>query len=171
VAIVETLKEIFMKKSISILIIEDDKNLSNFIELDEFKYYFAKGADEGLRLAKEKNPNLILLDWNASTGNEGKILKLLCKLKSDEKIKHIPIHVMISWVHFDTIGRAIIKASDGFIPKPHKGPFKLGKWTNKEYLSCNQKKLSSVFPAKNTTLECFLNPKGIVNESRKLKNI
>ena len=66
-----------MKKKI--LVIEDDKILQKALASD---------GDEGVKMAKEKNPDLILLDIILPNKNG---YNVLLDLSSDEELKKIPV--------------------------------------------------------------------------------
>lgn len=82
-------KGIFMKK---ILIVDDEQDivesLKFVLEAADFSCYCAYNGEDGLRLAKEIVPDLIILDVMMPKINGYKISRLL---KYDNKYKNIPI--------------------------------------------------------------------------------
>jgi DNA-binding response OmpR family regulator len=80
-----------MKK---ILIIEDERVLAEMykdkFEMAGFEVFLAFDCKEGIKLAKEKNPDLILLDILLPIPTEDGI-SFLKNWKSDPKISKIPI--------------------------------------------------------------------------------
>lgn len=84
-----------MEKKHKILLIEDDQNQ---IKMYQFKfekegYIFLAGrsGEEGIRIAKEQNPDLILLDLVLINENGVEVLE---KLKQDEATKNIPVMIL-----------------------------------------------------------------------------
>lgn len=86
-----------MKK---ILIIEDEKFLAEMykekLESAGFEIFLATDCQEGLKLAKEKKPDLILLDILLPGEENG--VSFLRKSKEDPKISQIPI---VAFSNFD----------------------------------------------------------------------
>lgn len=85
------------KGSRSILIIEDDESfakiLTNLARESGFKALASPTADEGLRLARNFRPEAILLDIRLPDHSG---LMVLDQLKSDPKLRHVPVHVISS---------------------------------------------------------------------------
>ena len=56
-----------MNKNITVLIIEDEKDVRRILEYalesDGFNVYSADNGQAGLKMAMEKKPDVILLDW------------------------------------------------------------------------------------------------------------
>lgn len=75
-----------------ILIVDDEKDivetLSFLLKSKGYDVISAHDGEEGLKLAKEENPNLIILDVMMPKINGYKICRLL---KYDAKYKNIPI--------------------------------------------------------------------------------
>lgn len=78
-----------MKK---ILIVEDERILAEMyqkkLEMEGFEVFLAENAKEGLEIAKEKKPDLVLLDI-LLPGESG--LFFLKELKKDAKLSKIPV--------------------------------------------------------------------------------
>ena len=78
-----------MKK---ILIVDDEQDivesLKFVLEVEDYTFYCAYNGEDGLRLAKEIMPDLIILDVMMPKINGYKISRLL---KFDNKYKNIPI--------------------------------------------------------------------------------
>ncbi len=78
-----------------ILIIEDDtalsENLSKVIEKGGFESVVANDGDAGLKLAREKKPDLILTDLVLPKRHGFQILE---DLQSDRELKSIPVIVL-----------------------------------------------------------------------------
>ena len=79
----------------SILFIEDEaaihKTFSDALGKEEYEITSALDGEIGLRLAKEKKPDLILLDLILPKMNGFQVLKAL---KADEGTKNIPVIVL-----------------------------------------------------------------------------
>src|SRR3989338_7408168 len=94
-----------MKK---ILFIEDEavihKTLSDVLEKDNFQVLSALDGEIGLRLAKEKNPDLILLDLVLPKMDGFEVLK---NLKADPATKAIPVIVLTNLEQMEDIQKAI----------------------------------------------------------------
>ena len=109
-----------MKK---ILIIEDEKNiillLKMFLEHDGFEVLTAGNGLDGIKIAQESNPDLILLDI-VIPGISG---YLVCKnLKEDEKTKGIPIIVISARTSKDDIEKIFSFGAQDYIAKPFSLP-------------------------------------------------
>ena len=102
-----------------ILIVDDEKDivetLSFMLEAKGFEIISAYDGEEGLKLAKEESPDLIILDVMMPKINGYKICRLL---KYDAKYKNIPI-IMVTARIQDTvklIGEET--GADEYITKP-----------------------------------------------------
>ena len=69
----------------------------------------------GLELAREKGPDLILLDW-MMPGLDG--LQVLSELKQDEITKDIPVFMLTAKSMMAEVGRALYEGADDYITKP-----------------------------------------------------
>jgi len=102
-----------------ILIVDDEKDivetLSFMLKASGFEIFSAYDGEEGLKLAKEASPDLIILDVMMPKINGYKICRLL---KYDAKYKNIPI-IMVTARSQDTdklIGEET--GADEYITKP-----------------------------------------------------
>ena len=106
-------------KSISILVIEDEPHIRNILEhnlkLDGFEVYVAEDGSSGLKLAREKHLDLILLDW-MMPGMDG--MEVLAELKRDEKTEHIPVFMLTAKGTTHDLGQALFMGADDYIAKP-----------------------------------------------------
>ena len=79
----------------SILIIEDDDKfrmaLIDFAQSKKFEVFAAADGEEGLKMAREKNPGAIILDIGLPKMDGWKVME---HLKSDPLLKNIPVHIM-----------------------------------------------------------------------------
>jgi CheY-like chemotaxis protein len=94
-----------MKK---ILFIEDEaaihKTLSDTLNRERYETISALDGEIGVRLAKEKKPDLILLDLIMPKMNGFDVLKAL---KADEATKEIPVIVLTNLEQMEDIQKAI----------------------------------------------------------------
>ena len=77
-----------MNRKITVLIIDDEKDVRRILEyklkLDGFNVYSASNGQAGLKIATEKKPDVILLDWVMPKMNG---LKVLSKIRHDERTR------------------------------------------------------------------------------------
>lgn len=80
------------KEKAKILIVEDDNFLIKAYQIKferaGFNVFIALDGDEGLKVSKKEMPDLIILDLMLPKMNGFEFLK---KIKSDEKLKNIPV--------------------------------------------------------------------------------
>ena len=102
-----------------VLIVEDDKELSDFVlrflSGKGYKVSLAIDGFEGLAMARQLIPDLILLDLNLPKLNGYAVCRLL---KFDDQFKHIPI-IMWSWresARDQKLGMEV--GADFYLPKP-----------------------------------------------------
>ncbi|MHC4754963.1 MAG: response regulator [Planctomycetota bacterium] len=116
-----------MNKRITVLVIDDDafirKTLEHYLWIEGFEVYSAKNGRAGLKMARKKQLELILLDWTMK-GMNG--LEVLSHLKHDEKTEHIPVFMMTAKGTMDDIEKAYDIGADNYITKPF-DPNRLGK--------------------------------------------
>ena len=108
-----------MEESTKILVIEDEEHirkvLSYNLKLDGFEVFLAENGMIGLEMAREKKPDLILLDW-MMPGLDG--LQVLSELKQDEGTKSIPVFMLTAKSMMAEVGRALYEGADDYITKP-----------------------------------------------------
>jgi DNA-binding response OmpR family regulator len=118
-----------MSEQISILVVEDEAHIRRVLEynlkLDGFEVYLAEDGAAGLKIAIEKRPDVILLDWLMPVMNG---LQVLTKLKANSSIKHIPVLMLT----------ALEIGADGYITKPF-NPTQLGKTIREQFEKCVKK--------------------------------
>jgi DNA-binding response OmpR family regulator len=92
----------------TILFIEDEatlqKTLGEVLTKEGYQVISALDGEIGLRMAKEKKPNLILLDLILPKMNGFEVLK---KIKEDAEIKDIPIIVLTNLESMEDIQKAL----------------------------------------------------------------
>ncbi len=92
----------------AILFIEDEaaiqKTFADALEKEDFEITSALDGEIGLRLAKEKKPDLILLDLILPKMNGFQVLQAL---KADEETKNVPVIVLTNLEQMKDIQKAI----------------------------------------------------------------
>jgi CheY-like chemotaxis protein len=108
-----------MSEWIPILVVEDEEvvriALERSLKLYGFQVYLAPNGLVGLRLAKEKQPTLILLDWMMP---EMDGLETLAELKHDPQTEHIPVFMFTSRGMIGDLDQAFEIGADDYIRKP-----------------------------------------------------
>src|SRR5690606_21782214 len=86
------------EKQVSVLIIEDDRGFNNiladFAEAKNFKVTQSYTGNEGFELAKEIQPDAIMLDINLPDASGWDILK---RIREDKDLRHVNVHVMSAY--------------------------------------------------------------------------
>lgn len=101
-----------------ILIIEDNPDTRRFLEVmlgKEFEVILAENGVIGIDFARNKNPDLILLDIMLPILSGYDTCSLL---KKDEKTKHIPIIFLSAKNTITDITHGLSSGADDYIPKP-----------------------------------------------------
>ena len=81
-----------MEKRAKVLIIDDDLDFVESVKVvleSQYEVAIASDGMEGLRVAREEKPDVIILDVMMNRGDEG--FEVSRKLKRDPESKHIPI--------------------------------------------------------------------------------
>jgi DNA-binding response OmpR family regulator len=129
-----------MSKVISVLVIEDEEHIRTVLEynlkLDGFGVHLAADGLSGLELAREIQPDVMLLDWMLPDVDG---LKVLSELKSDERTKHIPIFMLTAKGMMSDVGKALYEGADDYITKPF-DPMELGKIIKEKLEKCAEAK-------------------------------
>jgi len=104
-----------MKK---LLFIEDEsvihKTLSDVLSQKEYEIFSALDGEAGVRLAKEKHPDLILLDLVMPKMNGFEVLHAL---KTEEITKDIPVIVLTNLEQMEDIQKAIDLGATTYLVK------------------------------------------------------
>ncbi|MGB2762262.1 MAG: response regulator [Minisyncoccales bacterium] len=102
----------------TILFVEDEaalqKTFGKILEEEGFEIISALDGDIGLKLAKLKKPDLILLDLILPKRNGFEVLK---SIKEDKEIKDIPIIVLTNLETMDNVDRAIKLGATTYLVK------------------------------------------------------
>jgi two-component system, OmpR family, phosphate regulon response regulator PhoB len=125
-----------MRKQLIILIVEDEAHIRRVLEynlkLDGFEVYMAEDGATGLRLAQEKSPDVILLDWLMPVMNG---LQVLAALKADNSTEHIPVFMLTAKGMLNDVTLALETGADDYITKPF-NPVQLGKTIREKLEKC-----------------------------------
>lgn len=104
---------------LSVLVIEDEDKIREALEytlrFDGFKVLTAPGGRSGITLAQSKKPDLVLLDWMMP---EFDGMRVLYRLKHDDKTKKIPVFMMTAKGMLGDIDEAFDNGADDYITKP-----------------------------------------------------
>ncbi len=131
-----------MDKLTSVLIVEDEEHIRKILDynlsLDNFEVYQAPDGPTAIELAREKSPDVILLDW-MMPDMDG--LQVLYELKSDRRTEYIPVFMLTAKGMLSEVGRAFEAGADDYITKPF-DPIRLGKIVRKKLNECTKVKSS-----------------------------
>jgi len=115
-----------MSEQTTVLVIEDEEHIRTVLkynlELDGFEVLLAENASSGFELARQKTPDLVLLDWMMPQ-TDG--LELLAQLRNDDKTGNIPVFMLTAKTMLRDVGRALYEGADDYITKPF-DPTQLG---------------------------------------------
>jgi len=115
----KTPEDIVVSDNTSVLIIEDEADILRVLEynlrLDGFEVYSAADGPTGLRIARQKLPDVILLDW-VMPKMDG--LEVLTELRRDERTKDLIVFMLKARSMMDDISTALANGADDYIPKP-----------------------------------------------------
>ncbi len=124
-----------MSEKISVLVVDDEEPIRKILEynlgLHGFKVYQAKDGPTALELAREKKPDMILLDWMLP-GMNG--LQVLEKLKADQGTKSIPVFMLTAKRMMQDVGKALYAGADDYIVKPFEAE-ELGEMVRRKFES------------------------------------
>ena len=88
-----------MRDEKRILIVDDDNDFSEaiscFLELNGFRVFRARDGATGIKLAKMKRPDLILMDIMMNERTEG--FFAIHEIRRDPALKNVPIFVLSSF--------------------------------------------------------------------------
>ncbi len=105
-----------MKKKI--LIVEDDsimrQAVGEFLIEEGFEVVYASDGEEGTSLAKNKNPDLVLLDIILPKKDGYEVIK---ELKADDKTKKIPIVLLTNLGSLSDVEKAINLGANTYLVK------------------------------------------------------
>jgi two-component system phosphate regulon response regulator PhoB len=131
-----------MDEKITVLVVEDEAHIRRVLEynlkLDGFEVYLAEDGAAGLKLATEKQPDVILLDWLMPVMNGLQVLK---KLKNDSYTENIPVFMLTAKGMLNDVTQALDIGADDYITKPF-NPTQLGKTIREKLEKCSKTKKS-----------------------------
>lgn len=111
------------KKKIHVLIVEDDSFLANIyktkFEMEGFKVSVAENGELGLKEAKKKLPELILLDILLPKMDGFTVLE---HLKEDEELKSIPVILLTNLGQKDDVDKGLKLGASDYLIKAHFKP-------------------------------------------------
>jgi DNA-binding response OmpR family regulator len=94
-------------KKYKILIVEDENSLQTslreFLSMENFEAISAFNGEEGIKMAQEENPDLILLDIILPKKNGFEVLEFIRKNKKTEKI---PVILLTNMESAEDVNRA-----------------------------------------------------------------
>lgn len=103
-----------------ILLVEDDEFLAELyatkLGLEKFEVYLASDGEKGLRITKEKKPDLILLDIILPKMDGFEILKIL---KADPELKNIPVILLTNLSQKDEVKKGLELGANDYLIKAH----------------------------------------------------
>lgn len=101
------------------MVIEDEdlvrRVLKRSLTLYGFKVHFACDGPTGVKLAQQKQPEFILLDWMMPQMDG---LEVLSELKHNELTEHIPVFMLTGKGMIGDVDQAYEIGADGYITKP-----------------------------------------------------
>ena len=111
-----------MSDKITILVIEDETHIRRLLEYrlgsEGFEVYSASGGADGLKIARDKRPDVILLDWLMPEING---LEVLAELRRDEITKDIIVFMLTAKNMLDDMETALASGAHDYITKPFDG--------------------------------------------------
>lgn len=106
-------------KTNTVIVIEDEVDIRMFIcrvlELEGYHVLQAEDGDAGLRLAKQSQVALVMLDLHLP-GRSG--WEVLQELRTDSKVSQIPVIVITASVGVDQCSRALSLGAADYLVKP-----------------------------------------------------
>jgi len=101
------------------LVIEDEANIRNFtsrvLELEGYRVLQAENDDEGLRLVRESQIDLILLDLKL-TGDDGWLM--LQQLNNDPELSSVPVIIFTASAAASQRAKALKMGATDYLTKP-----------------------------------------------------
>ena len=109
-----------MSKKKTILLVEDDEFLAELyatkLNLEGFEVLLAVDGEKGLKMIKEKSPDLILLDIILPKMDGFELLKIL---KKDGKLKRIPVILLTNLSQKDEVKKGLELGAQDYLIKAH----------------------------------------------------
>jgi DNA-binding response OmpR family regulator len=109
-----------MSKKKKILLVEDDEFLAELyatkLNLEGFEVFLAVDGEKGLRMIKEKNPDLVLLDIILPKMDGFEILK---NMKISKDLKNIPVILLTNLSQKDEVKKGLELGANDYLIKAH----------------------------------------------------
>lgn len=109
-----------MAKQLKILLVEDDNFLLNMyadkFRVEGFEVFIADNGAAGLKLAKEKAPDLILLDVLLPKMSGFEVLQ---ELNKDPRAKNIPVILLTNLSQKEEVTKGLELGAKDFLIKAH----------------------------------------------------
>lgn len=103
-----------------ILLIEDDEFLAELyatkLKLEGYEISLAGDGEKGLKMIKEKKPDLILLDIILPRKDGFEILKIM---KADRELKNIPVILLTNLSQKDEVKKGLDLGANDYLIKAH----------------------------------------------------
>ena len=103
----------------TILIVEDDPGnrmlVADLLIARGYRTIEAKDGEEGIALARQEKPDLILMDLSLPRMDGWEATRYL---KADAELKNIPVIALTAHVMIGDETKALDAGCDGYIPKP-----------------------------------------------------
>jgi DNA-binding response OmpR family regulator len=104
-----------------ILLIEDDpgilSNLIELLEMEEHEIFSAKSGSQGIEIAQERLPDLIMCDLMIPGGDGFVVLR---SLRNDSTTARIPFIFLSAAADKKSLAQGLSLGADGYITKPFK---------------------------------------------------
>lgn len=108
---------------IKVLIVEDDKFLRELITqkvgAEGYEVVGAQDGEEGLRMAREEKPSLVLLDLILPTMDGFEVLR---QLKAGDDTKNIPVIILSNLGQKEDVDKGIKLGAEDYMIKAHFTP-------------------------------------------------
>lgn len=102
-----------------LLIADDDEDILNLVHLrlsrSGFDVVVARDGEEALRLAHERHPDLVVLDWMMPKLNGIDVLR---GMRSRDDTASIPVILLTARVGQADVDEGLAAGADGYITKP-----------------------------------------------------
>jgi len=103
-----------------VLLVEDDEFLAELyatkLNLEGFEVSLAADGEKGIRLIKEKKPDLILLDIVLPKMDGFEILK---RMKADKETRNIPVILLTNLSQKDEVKKGLDLGANDYLIKAH----------------------------------------------------
>ncbi|MEK7139554.1 MAG: response regulator [Patescibacteria group bacterium] len=108
------------KNNITILLVEDDQFLSGMyktkFELEGFTIKTATDGWQGLQMAKDEHPDIVLLDIMMPKMDGFEVLK---NMRASDDMKNIPVILLTNLGQKDDVKKGLEIGADGYLIKAH----------------------------------------------------